>query len=132
MWRSHSTDGSGYFYNYQWRRQSRGSRAPTSSINTTIKTDALQYAMAVSSPSLIELASKISAAASVIDDYLTKNNIPKPSFDVNGPTALPNDPKIQIAKMQMQEALMDMKDLLLGPNSLLSSELVPVWPFRLP
>lgn len=87
--------------------------------------------MAGSSPSLTELASKISAAVSVIDGYLTKNNIPKPSFDVNGPPALPNDPEVQIAKMQAHEALMDMNDLLLGPNDLLSSGLVPVRPLPL-
>jgi len=87
--------------------------------------------MAGSGPSLTELASKISAAASVIDGYLTKNNIPKPSFHVNGPPALPNDPEIQIAKMQAQEALMDMKDLLLGPNDLLSAGIISVRPLPL-
>jgi hypothetical protein len=87
--------------------------------------------MAGSSPSLTELASKISAAASVIDGNLTKNNLPKPSFDANGPPALPNDPEVQAAKMQMQEALMEMKDLLLGPSDLLTVGLVPVRPLPL-
>lgn len=82
--------------------------------------------MANFSPSLTELASKISAAASIIDSYLTKNNIPKPSFNVDGPPGLPNDPEVQTAKMQAHEALMDMKDLLMGPNDLLSAGLVPV------
>ena len=81
--------------------------------------------MASYSPSLTELASKISAAASVIDGYCTKNNLPQPSFDVNGPAALPNDPEVQVAKMQMQDALTSMTDLLLGPNALMSA-LVPV------
>ena len=82
--------------------------------------------MADFAPSLTELASKISAAASIIDSYLTKNNIPKPSFNVDSPPTLPNDPEVQTAKMQAQEALMDMKDLLLGPNDLLSIGLIPV------
>jgi len=81
--------------------------------------------MASYSPSLTELASKISAAASVIDGYCTKNSLPQPSFDVNGPAALPNDPEVQVAKMQMQDALTSMTDLLLGPNALMSA-LVPV------
>ena len=82
--------------------------------------------MASSGPSLTKLADEISAAASVIDGYLTKNNIPKPSFDVNGPPVLPNDPEVQKAKIQMQEALMNMKDLLLGPSDFLTVGLVPV------
>jgi hypothetical protein len=87
--------------------------------------------MATSSPSLTELASKISTAASIIDGYLTENNIPKPSFDVNGPPSLPHEPKVQVAKMQLQEALMNMKDLVFGLEDL-STGLVPVRPFLIP
>jgi hypothetical protein len=88
--------------------------------------------MASPGPSLTELASKISAAASVIDGYLTENDIPKPSFNVNSPTSLPNDPKVQLAKMQMQEALTNMKDLVFGPDDLLSAGIVPVRPLQIP
>jgi hypothetical protein len=77
------------------------------------QTPTLQIKM--STPSLTELASKISAAAATIDTYLKDHNVPATSFETSSPPGLPHVPEVVMAKMQLLEALSDIAILTQGP-----------------
>ena len=53
---------------------------------------------------LTEIAANIREQVDIIDAYLKENNLEQPSFDVNSPTELPTDPKVQRARLNLIEA----------------------------
>jgi len=77
-------------------------------------------------PSLTEIASKISQAASTIETYLKTNSLPQPSFAPDAPNGLPYVPEILMAKMQLVELLSDLEILVTGPAEYLSMSCMQV------
>lgn len=75
--------------------------------------------MATSKP-LSPLADKIKANASVIEAYLQEQGEPAPSFDITGPERFPNAPELQMARMQLLEAAMDVFILASGPGEFMT------------
>jgi hypothetical protein len=74
-----------------------------------------------------DYANKILQNAQLLDEYLNKNGLPFPSLeDENSPLGLPQAPEVQMAKMGLQENLLDMHQLVSGPAELYSLVLVPV------
>ena len=69
---------------------------------------------------VVELATQILANANKVDGHLRSNNLPQPSFDVDGPLDLKMKPaEIEAARLSAIEASMELQDLLLGPTMLL-------------
>lgn len=66
---------------------------------------------------IIRLAQLISSKTSVIDDYLQRNNLPQPTFDIDGPLDPIKDAtdEIQNAKINVIEAAIELRQLLEGP-----------------
>ena len=69
---------------------------------------------------IVQLARKILANTGEVDSYLRTNNLPQPSFEVDGPVdfgaALGS---AQQARLSTIEASMELQDLLLGPTMIL-------------
>lgn len=73
-----------------------------------------------SSPSRIaELAAVVASHTKQIDDYLTQNGLPQPSFDANGPAELQLPPNLEQARAVVIQASQELNDLLKGPRELL-------------
>lgn len=68
--------------------------------------------------SLTALASTITKESERLAAYIDKNNLPNPSFDVNGPPAFPvplEDEELQTSRMTLMRAAQDLATLALGP-----------------
>ena len=72
--------------------------------------------MSSSQSRLAELASSISANTTKIDDYLTSNNLPKPSFEIDSPVDLKLPKDIWTAQDAVLGESTELKELLLGPR----------------
>jgi hypothetical protein len=76
----------------------------------------------VPSSSLSELAQQITVTAAKLDEYINSHNLPKPSFDKDGPVKFPvpeSEVEIHKARMQLIEAAKTISELALGPYDML-------------
>ena len=64
---------------------------------------------------ITELATLVSANTAKVEDYLRSNNLPFPSFDVDGPVDLKLSPEIDSARVAAIEASIELQELLQGP-----------------
>ncbi|KAL9055574.1 MAG: hypothetical protein Q9162_003471 [Coniocarpon cinnabarinum] len=72
-----------------------------------------------SNKSIIDLANSIARDTALVDDYLTKNNIPKPSFHEDGPSLIsipPTAPDVLAAHVRALAATRELNILLQGPT----------------
>jgi hypothetical protein len=68
--------------------------------------------------SLTSLAATISAESWKLTDYIVRNNLPNPSFDVGAPPELPipiEDKELQESRLKLLRAAQDLAALALGP-----------------
>jgi hypothetical protein len=73
-----------------------------------------------SNPSRIaELAAVVASHTKQIDDHLTANGLPQPSFDTDGPAELQLPPQLEQARAVVLQATQELNDLLQGPRELL-------------
>jgi len=73
---------------------------------------------------ILELSTRIAANTSKVSDYLTANNLPLPSFDIDGPfeSAVPKDAtEIEAARSAVIEDAQELRRLMLGPREYLMS-----------
>jgi hypothetical protein len=66
-------------------------------------------------PRIDLLAATISANTNTISNYLQQNDLPHPSFDLDGPITLNLSPQVQRARSTAIDALQELLDLLQGP-----------------
>ena len=78
----------------------------------------------MSSASISELADSIKANANILEEFLKTNNLPTPSFGVNGPASIPiptNELKVLEARGAIVSAAQELRNLVLGPTAVLMS-----------
>jgi hypothetical protein len=75
--------------------------------------------MSTATPSLTELAKKISAAATALEAVLKKHNLAQPAFGPDGLDVYPHDPEIQMITAQLGDAVDDLSYLANGPHDAL-------------
>jgi hypothetical protein len=75
--------------------------------------------------SLSALAGQIAASAKAIEEALKKKGAPLPSFDKDAPP-MPADPEILFAKMQLLDAVHDLRILVNGPEEYIFNQSVVV------
>ncbi|KUI59276.1 6-hydroxytryprostatin B O-methyltransferase [Cytospora mali] len=79
----------------------------------------------MSTPRIVELARRIATNTAKVSDYMTANNLPQPSFDLDTPSfgAFPRDaPDDIVASGQsVLEDTAELRHLMLGPRAYLSS-----------
>lgn len=70
---------------------------------------------------IVELANQLVRNVNDVNAYLLSNDLPQPSFDVDGPLELGTQsaPDVEAARISAIEATMELQDLLLGPTMLL-------------
>ena len=69
---------------------------------------------------IIELAKQILANTNEVDGYLSCNNLPQPSFNVDGPVDFGiKSAEVEVSRLSAIESTMELQDLLLGPTMLL-------------
>ncbi|KAJ9645227.1 hypothetical protein H2201_000978 [Coniosporium apollinis] len=75
--------------------------------------------MASTKSTLMSLAAQIASSAAVIQQQLERNKLQGPSFAADAPTALPDDPEVQNARMALIEAASSLQCLATGPEDLM-------------
>ncbi|KAJ8130720.1 hypothetical protein O1611_g2906 [Lasiodiplodia mahajangana] len=78
-------------------------------------------------PHIVALATRIAANTSKVGEYLTANNMPQPSFDVNAPLygAVPETvPEMANLRRAILQDTVELRDLMLGPRDYLLSFVV--------
>lgn len=84
----------------------------------------------MSSSRIVELASIIQENTTKLDSYLSRHNLPAPSFDISYPARVTLPPNIQALQDAVLEALDELTALLLGPaGSLIGKDRVCDPPF---
>jgi len=76
----------------------------------------------MTTPTIIDLASRIAKNTAIYDEYLSSQGLPTPSHHILPPkdtTQLP--PNVQLAREEAIEAAHDLHELLLGPAGMLMS-----------
>lgn len=76
-----------------------------------------------------ELALVISKNTTIVEQYLSSNNLPHPSFGVGAPSGslIPADAAdIEVARLAVIEATSKLRNLMLGPREFLQSFAVPL------
>jgi len=68
---------------------------------------------------IAELAAAVAQHTQCVDDYLTENSLPHPSFHVDGPAELELPPEIEEARRLVLQASQELNDLLQKPKDLL-------------
>ena len=68
---------------------------------------------------IAELAAQISSNSQKIDDYLSSNKLPQPSFDEDGPVKLNLSGEVELARSAVLNATAELQALLQGPDQLL-------------
>ncbi|KAL9105167.1 MAG: hypothetical protein Q9187_008787 [Circinaria calcarea] len=71
---------------------------------------------------ITELAVIIAENTAIVDEYLTLNNLPKPSFDADGPAAVPISPQdvdVLAAQDKVVSSTLELHNLMKGPTELL-------------
>lgn len=75
--------------------------------------------MSSSQSRIAELAAAVAQHTQKIDNYLSANHLPYPSFDVQGPVDLRLPPEIEQSRTAALQASQELNDLLQGPRELL-------------
>ncbi|KAF7536866.1 hypothetical protein G7054_g4162 [Neopestalotiopsis clavispora] len=75
--------------------------------------------MSPSQSKIGELSETIATHSRLVDDYLSKNSLPQPSFDADGPSQLNLPPNIEESRAKVLAATQELNDLLQGPRNLL-------------
>lgn len=78
----------------------------------------------MSSSRILELSSRIAANTTKLDEYLKSNNIPSPSFDIDGPrdTLVPkHETDVEAARVSIIDDTLELRQLVLGPREYLMS-----------
>lgn len=72
-------------------------------------------------PQIVQLANQLVRNVNDLNTYLQSNDLPQPSFNVDGPIELGTQsaPDVEAARISAIEATMELQDLLLGPTMLL-------------
>lgn len=73
---------------------------------------------------IAELASLVTTTTAILDSYLAENGKPSPSFNINAPVNLgiaPEAEKIEKARVTALSACIELHDLLLGPQKLMTT-----------
>ena len=76
----------------------------------------------MASPAITDLAAAISRNTQIVNDYFAANNMPLPSFDVNGPQIIaipPAEKEITAARKQLLADTQALHDLMMGPWDML-------------
>lgn len=84
-------------------------------------------------PSLVGLADEITKNAKVLDEYIAKNGLPKPTFASDGPLSFPvpqDDHEMQAARLALIGASRSLLELALGPLQRLNLEVPTVRKIR--
>ena len=68
---------------------------------------------------IAELAAAVAQHTQKIDNFLTANRLPYPSFDTHGPADLGLPPEIEQSRIAALQASQELNDLLQGPRDLL-------------
>jgi hypothetical protein len=72
-----------------------------------------------SPPSRIaDCAAMVARHTQRIDDYLSKQSLPHPSFDTNAPVDLSLTPELEQSRIIVLQATQELNDLLQGPRDL--------------
>lgn len=86
--------------------------------------------MASKQSRIVELTTIISVNTAKIDQYISKNNLPQPSFDVDGPVSLNLPQNLQEIREDVLNASLELSELLLGPKEVIADYqvgLLPAW-----
>lgn len=75
--------------------------------------------MSSSQSRIAELSEAIATHSRLVDEYLSNNNLPQPSFDADGPSNFDLPPEIEGSRAQVLAATQELNDLLQGPRNLL-------------
>ena len=75
--------------------------------------------MVVSNSRILELASIIAENTTKVDQYLTANDLPKPSFEITAPVNLTLPKTLQAARDAVLDATIELNELLLGPKEVM-------------
>ncbi|KAI1212023.1 putative O-methyltransferase [Annulohypoxylon truncatum] len=73
---------------------------------------------------ILELSVRIATNTARVNDYLSANNLPQPSFDVNAPLQFvisPSEPEVAAAHQAVLHDCRELRDLMLGPREYLTS-----------
>jgi len=73
---------------------------------------------------ITELASRIAANTTKLNEYLVASNLPTPSFDLNGPTdpLVPkHETEVEAARVAIIDDTLELRRLVLGPREYLMS-----------
>ncbi|KAH9997465.1 S-adenosyl-L-methionine-dependent methyltransferase [Xylariaceae sp. FL0662B] len=73
---------------------------------------------------IVELSSRIAANTAILNDYFTANNLPSPSFDIDGPREclIPkSQTDVERARIAIAEDSTELRSLALGPREYLMS-----------
>jgi hypothetical protein len=68
---------------------------------------------------IAELSEAIATHSRMVDDYLSKNSLPQPSFDADGPVDFNLPPEIEESRAKVLAATQELNDLLQGPRNLI-------------
>lgn len=86
--------------------------------------------MASKQSRIVELTTIISVNTAKIDRYISENNLPQPSFDVNGPASLTLPQDLQDIREDVLNASLELSELLLGPKEVIADYQVNLLPAR--
>ena len=73
---------------------------------------------------IAQLASSIATNIAIVNEFLTSNNLPTPSFDEDGPSRslIPQDAsEIEAARVAVIDDALKLRNLMLGPRDYLMS-----------
>lgn len=73
----------------------------------------------MANPTFSELALAVSANAKILDDHISNNDLPRPSFAADGPAYFPGmetNRSVREARRRLIEAAKDIYDLAVGPS----------------
>jgi hypothetical protein len=77
--------------------------------------------------SILDLSARISANTAKLNEYILANNLPTPSFDIDGPRASPvpkHEHDIEKIRICILEDTAELQRLVLGPREFLMSNSV--------
>ena len=75
--------------------------------------------MSSQSSRIAELAAAIAHHATRVDKFLAENNLPQPSFDVDGPVELGLPFDVEESRVAVLRATQELHELLQGPRELI-------------
>lgn len=75
--------------------------------------------MSSQSSRIAELAAAIAHHTARVDRFLAENNLPQPSFDIDGPVELGLPSDVEESRVAVLRATQELNDLLQGPRELI-------------